>query len=247
MLHAFARNKSRAYRRYLGVRDPSEPRVSAEDEITSLIFGPLEFLSTLDNWTLWKLVVRSRTSISACGPLPSNFFSDFSPSSFTVEFWPRKENIEPDLVVQFVDDVGATRSLLIELKWDAGVSGADQLEKQWLRYQESEHDRSLHVFIAKRAPEMVSDTTPWTCLEADGSEAVRLRAIRWHEFKQEIAKLSHASTVSAPLKRWAVLVSDFLGQLEVRPFVGFRAVIHLAEAIPPMDGQDIVLWRHGEK
>jgi hypothetical protein len=245
MLHAFARNKSRAYRRYLGVRDPSEPRVSAEDEITSLIFGPLEFLSALDNWVLWKLVLQSPALISSCGPLPSSFFADFSPASCTFEFWPRKDNIEPDMVVQFADDTGATRSLLIELKWDAGVSGVDQLEKQWMRYQESEHDRSLHIFIAKRTGGLVSDTIPWACLEADG--AVRLRAIRWHEFKHEIAKLSHASTVSVALRRWAVLVSDFLGYLEIRPFVGFRAVMHLAEAIPHMDGQDIVLWRHGAK
>lgn len=247
MLHAFARNKSRAYKRYLGVRDASEPRVSVEDEITSLIFGPLEFLSALDNWILWKIVLQSPLSVRTCGPLPSEFFSDFSPSSCQLDFWPRKDNVEPDLVINFADSTGETRSLLIELKWDAGVSGLDQLEKQWLRYQESEHDRCLHLFIAKRARELVPDVALWTYREANGTEAVRLRAIRWHEFKHEIAKIPAASAASSSLMRWAVLVNEFLGQLEIRPFLGFHDSIRLAEAIPYVDNQDILFWRHAEQ
>lgn len=241
MLHAIARNKSRAYKRYLGARDMSETRVSAEDEITSLIFGPLEFLSALDHWTLWKLVLQSPSSARKCGPLPRGFFSDFSPSSCQLEFWPRKHNIEPDLVIRFADSRGETRSLLIELKWDAGESGADQLQKQWLRYQESEHDRCLHLFIAKR--ESITDVAPWSCREADGTKAVRLRAIRWHEFKHEIAKIPAASAASTPLKRWAFLVNGFLGRLEIRPFLGFHHAIGLAEAIPDIENQGSSFWR----
>lgn len=247
MLHAFARNKSRAYRRYLGIRDSSEPRVSAEDEITSLIFGPLEFLSALDNWTLWKLVLQSPVSVRACHPLPSEFFLDFSPVSCTFEFWPRKDHIEPDLAVRFADDEGETRSLLIELKWDAGMSGADQLKKQWLRYQQGEHARSLHVFIAKRAQELVPDLTPWICRDANGAEAVRLRTIRWHEFKHEIAKIPGNAAASTALGRWAALVSEFLGKLSIRPFLGFNAAMRLADAIPQDADRNLRFWRHGAK
>ncbi|WP_419735663.1 hypothetical protein [Pseudomonas sp. COR18] len=45
MLHAYLRNKSALYHRYLPakLRDPAEGRVTQEDEVTSIVFGPLEF------------------------------------------------------------------------------------------------------------------------------------------------------------------------------------------------------------
>jgi len=242
MLQAFTRNKSRSYKRYLGVRDPFERRVNAEDEITSLIFGPLEFLSAHDNWALWRSLLQNPGASNP--PLPSSFFSNFFPTSCAFAFWPRKDNIEPDLVIQFADDMGKTRSLLIELKWDAGVSGLDQLEKQWLSYQASEHDRSLHIFIAKRAREMMPDLAPWSCREADGSKAVRFRPMSWHEFKHEIAKIPSTASTSSVLRRWAVLVSGFLGQLEIRPFLGFQAAVRLANAIPHDEDRYVLFWRH---
>jgi hypothetical protein len=241
MLHAFARNKSKAYKRYLGVRN-SEPRISAEDEITSLVFGPLEFLSAYDNWHLWKLVLQSHASTNVSGPLPFDYFSSFTPNACFLDFWPRKDNIEPDLVVRFTDEQGATRSLLVELKWDAGVSGEDQLEKQWLQYQSGQHATSLHVFIAKRARTLLPDVQPWSSCDANGSETSRLRAISWQDFKHEIAKLSGFSSASAPLRLWSSLASGFLGQLEIRPFIGFRAAVRLAEAIPNVGGENVHFW-----
>lgn len=244
MLHAFARNKSRAYTRYLRVRDPSEPRVSSEDEITSLVFGPLDFLSASDNWILWSSVFQSHASNDMSGPIPQNYFSGFSPSECTFEFWPRKDNIEPDLVIRFSNESGETRSLLVELKWDAGVSGADQLEKQWLRFHEDEHASSLHVFIAKSMGDLPTNRRPWSCLNTDGSaaSASRLRGIRWHEFRHEIVKLADSPHASAPLKRWCDLVSGFLKRLGIRPFVGFGATVRLAAATPEVDKDDELFW-----
>jgi hypothetical protein len=243
MLHAFARNKSRAYQRYLGVREASEPRVSSEDEITSLIFGPLDFLPASDNWKLWQLVLQSHASREESGALPSDYFSDsFSPNACMLQFWPRKDNIEPDLVIKFSDGQGGMRSLLIELKWDADVSGDDQLEKQWLRYQSGEHAHSLHVFIAKRMGSLPPDRTPWNCPGADGSAGSRLRAIRWHEFKHEIVKLARLPDTSVPLERWCQLASGFLRQVGIRQFAGFHTSVHLADAIPELGDQPVQFW-----
>ncbi|QBE62059.1 hypothetical protein [Pseudoduganella lutea] len=242
MLHAFTRNKSKAYTRYLGIRDPSEPRVSSEDEITSIIFGPLEFLSASDNWTLWKQVLASAESNSLCGPLPSDYFQGYSPVACTFEFWPRKNGIEPDLVIRFLDAQGEPRSLLVELKWDAGVSGADQLEKQWSRYQSGQHGHSLHVFIGKRVKELLPDSQAWVQNEPDGVTVNRLRAVRWHEFKHEISKLAARPDTSAPLKRWSVLIGEFLGHVGIRPFVGFHAAIQLANAIADSDNAALKFW-----
>jgi len=241
MLHAFARNKSRAFIRYLRIRDPSEPRVSSEDEITSIIFGPLEFLSASDNWKLWHLLLQSHGSHAVSGPIPSNFFGDFSPNTCTCEFWPRRNNIEPDVVMTFSDEHGTTRSFLIELKWDAGQSGADQLEKQWLRYQESEHASSLHVFIAKRL-DLPGDMRPWSWEPSDNAQGSRLRALRWHEFQHQIVKLASIPETSRPLRRWCTLTSSFLKQIGIRPFVGFHASVGIANAISQERGEHVTFW-----
>jgi hypothetical protein len=242
MLHAFARNKSRAYERYLGVRDEFEPRVSSEDEITSIIFGPLDFLQASDNWTLWKLVLQSRASEDMSGALPPDYFSDsFSPSACTLAFWPRRDKIEPDLLIRFTDAQGGTRSLLVELKWDAGQSGDDQLEKQWLQYHDGEHASALHVFITKRI-EPLPDAQAWSCPGPDRMAGSRLRAIRWHEFKHEIIKLAGLPDTSDPLKRWCLLASGFLRQLGIRPFVGFHGSVSLADAISDRDVEPVPFW-----
>ncbi len=242
MLHAFAHHKSRAYTRYLRVREADEPRVSSEDEITSLIFGPLDFLSAADNWKLWKLVLQSHASEAMSGPLPSEYLAGFSPSTCTQHFWPRRGGIEPDLVIEFADQAGATRSLVIELKWDAGVSGADQLEKQWRDLQGSKQTTSLHLFIAKSMGDLPTDMQPWSCTGSDGVVSSRLRALRWHVFKHEIVKLAALPDTSLPLKRWCALASGFLAQVNIRPFVGFHTPVRLARDLDTASTDDMTFW-----
>jgi len=241
MLHAFARNKSKAFTRYLRVRDAAEPRVSSEDEITSIVFGSLEFLSCSDNWTLWRSLLQSHGSHAVSGALPHDYFDHFSPAACRFEFWPRKNHIEPDLLIRFSDGHGATRSLLVELKWDAGPSGADQLEKQWLRYHGSEHASALHVFIAKRL-ELPEDIRPWASQESGHTEASRLRALRWHEFHHQIVKLAGLPETSDSLRRWCTLVSSFLKQLGIRPFVGFDHSIRMADSFADDASADQRFW-----
>lgn len=246
MLHAFARNKSRAYQRYLGVREASEPRVSSEDEIASIIFGPLDFLPASDNWKLWKLVLQSHASKEMSGELPPDYFSDsFLPSACTFAFWPRKDKIEPDILVKFLDGQGGVRTLLIELKWDAGLSGDNQLEKQWLDYQSGDHANTLHVFIAKRMGSPL-DRKIWASPGPNGMPGSRLRRVRWHEFKHEIVKLAGLPGTSDSLKRWCALVSGFLRQVGIRPFIGFHASVYLADAIPDESKGAVQFWLHTE-
>lgn len=247
MLHAFARNKSRAYTRYLGARDPSESRVCSEDEITSTIFGPLDFISPSDHWDLWKRVLQNHGSNDLTGPMPADFIGTFSPTASTLEFWPKKEKIEPDLVIRFSDNCGKTRSLLIELKWDAPTSGDDQLQKQWLYYHHREHDSSMHLFIAKRMGSLPADRRPWASITSDGSPISRLRAIRWQEFRDAIAKVGGMPTVSVPLRRWCVLTSGFLGQVGICRFVGFHEANRLAASIAHQEPGLGQFWSHFAK
>lgn len=44
MLQAITRKKTSRHMRHLGIRDKGENSVRTEDEITSLVFGPLEYM-----------------------------------------------------------------------------------------------------------------------------------------------------------------------------------------------------------
>lgn len=242
MLHAFTRNKSRAYTKYLGVKNLSEPRVCSEDEITSIVFGPLDFLSPADHWSVWKSVLQGHASMHASGPMPPNFTEGFSPVECQLDFWPRKHRIEPDIVIKFTDAVGESRSLVVELKWNAGVSGDDQLQKQWLDYQAGLHASSLHVFIAKQMSELPSDRHAWSVSGGGSVRASRLRAVRWHDLRHEIAKLAGLPATSLALVRWCELTNAFLSLVGIRTFAGFHASRHLAESTVLPDDAQIRFW-----
>jgi hypothetical protein len=242
MLHAFARNKSKAFNQYLPTRNPSEQRINSEDEITSLVFGPLEFLSASDNWKIWKAILQNNASLSISGSLPPDFLADFSPTSVTYDFWPKKNRVEPDLVVEFLNDLGKSRSLLIELKWDAPPSGEDQLRKQWLNFQDGKHASSLHLFISKRALQEPADLHLWSCREAGASTENRLRQIRWHDFKHELVQQVLRRDASMSLRKWCELTSGFLHHLRIRPFVGFFRTLQLAAAIEEEVNPHLVFW-----
>ncbi|KQQ87221.1 hypothetical protein [Massilia sp. Leaf139] len=245
MLHAFDRHKSSFHIRYLGVKDELEPRVSSEDEITSLVFGPMDFLSPADNWRCWETILNHQASRKRGGLPPPDFFApSFTPTACTLLFWPKKDKVEPDLHIVFSDTHGTRRSLLVELKWNAPLSGDDQLEKQWERYHEGEHAHSLHVFIAKRVEELQVDETSWACLGEGGAAASRLRLLSWHEFRHEIEGLGAAPDLPVPLRRWCRLTSHFLLQVGIRPFVGFGDSIRLADAFPLAEGDPVTFW-HG--
>jgi len=246
MLHAFLHNKSNAYKRYLDLRDPTEQRVSSEDEITSLVFGPLDYLSVSDKWKLWKTVLESRASTAVSGLLPTDYFSEFSPTACIIEFWPKRGHIEPDIVIRFSNDKGVDKILLIELKWNSGLSGADQLKKQWLSYSNSEHESLLHVFITKRMGLQSANLDLWSCSVNDKMVVCRLRSVRWHVFMHEIAKLAHSQDTSVPLKRWCDLTVGFFAKIGIRPFVGFLTTVKLADGISTGYNEPVNFWRRAE-
>ncbi len=232
MLHAFSHNKSQAYHRYARRRDADEPRVCAEDEITSLIFGPLDLLCAADNWALWKTILEGHETTTVSGPLPESFFAaSFVPVSCTMTFWCRRDGIEPDLLIDFADAEARQRSLLVELKWDSPLSGQTQLQRQWSEFQRGQHDVTLHLFLAKSLIEL-PDPALWLDTDALGVSRSRLRGLRWQEFQQQVANLTARSTTSLPLKKWGIQAVNFLSLSGMRPFVGFYASMHLARTLP---------------
>jgi hypothetical protein len=222
MLHAIDKGKTKFYHRYLGRRDDDERKVHEEDEITSTVLGPLDFLPAMDVYRFWREVLHS-TGHAA-------FLPSAPPSDVDVALWPRGKakndgnSIEPDGVVTIKTADGQTRILLLELKWRAGLGGKNknQLHRQWKQLlNEAERAQALHLFIA---PEITAGAQAPNNEEAGGDvwqspEGSRLVLLPWLRIR---AILSEFAKENSALGRWANLSDLFLERVGIRRFAGFR-------------------------
>ncbi|MEG8200791.1 hypothetical protein SE916_01000 [Pseudomonas sp. 5FOS] len=204
MLHAITHNKSRVYERYLGHRDPGEKRVSEEDEITALVMGPLAFLPAGAIGAFWMALAKK-------GKLGE--FPEGPVTHAEMRFWPRKNRVEPDMLVELWWWTEKW-SLLIEFKWRAPLSGEDQLHKQWKNFlPPDEQKRALHIFIA---PETSAG------IEAKGREDIwkgHLLLFSWYDVLNTLHELKSSELL---LRRWSEEVIGCLERLGIRPFCGFK-------------------------
>lgn len=206
MLHSFRQSKSHLYRRYLGHREEGEHRVCEEDEITSLIAGPLDYLPPEASGAFWKaLVERDR-----CDDLD---FPEGPASYLKMDFWPRRV-VEPDLLVELRWASGERRIIVVEFKWRAPL-GKNQLHRQWSEFlTRDERQVALHLFIG---PELSVG------LNALGQEDIwngRLVLRSWLNVLEIMNRLDCSSYPG--LDRWRSDVTSFLSRLHIKRFQGFQ-------------------------
>lgn len=211
MLHAIEKSKSKSYERYWGVRDHYERgNIMAEDEITSTIFGPMDFMAVEDVWCIAKKLLGDKA--------PADITL---PSEFKLEFWPILESgIEPDATLVFDWEVGGRKiAILFEMKWNASLSGDDQLHKQWHDFSKPHVDNAYHLFIAKRNAvkaverrfEDQKDENPW---------GDKLICHTWDDMRAILGKIVEVE--NHVVYRWAQLADKFLLLATgTRPFGGF--------------------------
>lgn len=216
MLHAIGKSKSGFYKRYLGERDDSlERKVCEEDEITSTILGPLDFLPTHDVGQFWRGILNNSGHL--------DFLPNIDPIDVQITFWDRRnasadgKPIEPDCIVKIKYPDGQTRLLLIELKWHSGLSGDDQLHLQWLQYlDETERDICLHLFIA---PEISAGASALNNKEAGGDVwQSRLVLLPWIRVRSVLGMFA---SNNSGFGRWASFADQFLARVGIRKFSGF--------------------------
>ena len=207
MLHAFRREKSRLYKRYLGHREEGERRVCEEDEITALILGPMDYLPPAAVGIFWRAVIEQ------CSPELPLAFPPGPVVRAEMHFWPRR-NIEPDLLIELHWAGGVRRLLLVELKWNAGLSGSDQLQLQWREFLTSaEREVAYHVFIA---PEISAGVT---ALSKENIWGGRLLLRSWVSILHVLQHLGSAPDDG--FAKWKSQVVSFLARLGIKPFRGF--------------------------
>lgn len=208
MLHAICHRKSGLYKRYLGHREPGEKRVCEEDEITALIMGPLDYLPAEASGIFWRALVE-HGGIDLPAPFPTG-----PVSRAQMHFWPRR-GIEPDLFVELHWPTAERRLLLVEFKWNAPLSGDDQLHRQWREFLiSSEQKDAYHIFIA---PEISAG------LSALGEQDIwngRLILRSWITILDILRHLDRSRI--AGLEKWKSQIIAFLGQLGINRFQGFR-------------------------
>lgn len=233
MLHATCSpGKSSMYKRYLGYRDGIEKKVHEEDEITSTVIGPLDFLPPRDVFRFWCGVLASS---GKCKFLPKGY-----PDSADVKLWHSRivplggRRVEPDVRIDFRWTDGSKFTLLIEIKWRARLSGGDQLHAQWSEYlTEMERQSALHVFLA------VDVSAASVAKEEADVWNDRLVLVTWLQIRNvfaEILRLDHGG-----FGRWAKVADGFLEKIGVRRFSGFY---FLNEFIIPMPHDSGALfWR----
>lgn len=209
MLHAFSHKKSKLYQRYLGHRDEtSEKRVAEEDEITSLIMGPLALFPPSVIAAFWLGLVRLRN--------PEHVFPTGAPTSGEMHFWPRRGRIEPDLRVDLAWG-SDTRTLLVEFKWRAPLSGEGQLHDQWRSYlSEEERAKGIHLFVGLDTSEGIN------ALSRGDIWKGRLLMRSWFDVLTTLSTLHDAAGLE--LRRWGEQVKHTLALLAVRPFEGFQTL-----------------------
>ncbi|MBS3185100.1 MULTISPECIES: hypothetical protein [unclassified Pseudomonas] len=221
MLHAFRRNKSQLYKRYLGHREEGEKRVCEEDEITALIAGPLDFLPPEASGAFWRALLEGE--IGEDLPLPTG-----EVSFLRMDFWPKRA-VEPDLLVEMGWSTGERRIIVVEFKWRAPL-GTDQLHRQWNEYlTDAEREVAYHLFIG---PEL---SVGLNALAQKDIWNGRLILRSWLNVLQILNKLDCKTYPG--LSKWRTQVTIFLGQLDIKRFQGFQ---QLSPVLLPI--QTHVFW-----
>ncbi|MBU2772506.1 hypothetical protein HMI48_00830 [Acidithiobacillus ferrooxidans] len=195
MLHAIHHHKSRLpAQRYVASANARGPRRTQEDEITSTVFGPLDFMQAA---TQGKIIA----ALFGREPLPET-------NSISIEFWPCYGNVEPDVVFFEHLKNGDKNAYIIEVKWNAPL-GADQVGRQIADAQSIEGIRDTsHIVLSRHV------------LEVDTPS----KNVTWMDFKDRIIALKQTFSKDHALDKWANLTVSFLEECNIQHFRGFGMV-----------------------
>lgn len=231
MLHVISQKPSNLYKRYKpdrGQRASNEGMVHAEDEITSAIIGPMDFMMPDEILRFWSelFIIKFRHDV----------FGDLSKrplEKLEVKLWPSKiyrdggirRSVEPDATIEFIWPNNTRILLLIEFKWRALLSKEDQLHRQWNRYlTEKEQAHAFHLFIAPVVAEGASARNS----ELGDIWGDQLILITWETFRIALNTIKKNDRDTTSLGRWSTVADRFLQKIGIETFGGFD---HLAEEL----------------
>lgn len=202
MLQAITRNKAEKFLKQNGTRIPRE------DLMTDVVFGGLRYFEPDQgglalHWLIPDVV-------------------EFGSLLQEVRLWPRRNRVEPDVVIDLIVPNGQRRRLIVECKWLDFMLTAEQLEEQWSQFGPGAPDVEgdvHHVLIVQRKMRVEP--------EAFISAQPEVRAVRTLLLWRELAAAANGrlhSQGSLPLNRWISDVVRVVDAADERAFSGWRAL-----------------------
>lgn len=189
----------------------------SEDEITSIVFSPILMMNdTRLTWAFWKEVVEGTGK---------TWPYVWIPESMKIEFWPKMQTlggrlVEPDLLFSFLGPDELCLNIIVEIKWDSGLSSPDQLVKQWF-HKEDVRGECLHFYLTKSATkglQSINDSIEYAESVPDGLNVDewkdKLLALTWGNVHQAASHFSKDSI-------WAEAILIFLEKQGISSFTGF--------------------------
>lgn len=215
-----------------------------EDEITSIVFGPLQIISAISAHCVLEVVLK----IARDAGINENILPKSKAVNVIVKFWQKMlNNIEPDVVFCFdmLDDV--TFNVMVEIKWGAPLTPSCELIRQWLNREpvgttnnwihiyllpseiRGQHDIQSSIDILRRGCEPQGMNCYNNCngtkfnRPQDANEISldwdsRLGTISWNKF-HKIMTTTRSELVA--INQWAQGVNYFLCNQGYIPFIGF--------------------------
>jgi hypothetical protein len=111
-----------------------------EDEVTSIVFGEMRYLPPADIYSVFSRLIPAEKRLAL------NWLSEL-PDRAEFHFW-RRRKVEPDLNIDFYLKGQHVASILMEVKWDAGLSPKCELIRQWNDWPHIDIP-TIHLYLVK--------------------------------------------------------------------------------------------------
>jgi hypothetical protein len=219
----------------------SHPKVKkfVEDEVTTTVFGPLRFMSSLEAWdaVVYAGLIKKDHTLAATAVRDHSikFFHSFNNPNPRKVDWKRKS---PDVVFHFDFGDGGKLWLVLEVKWNAKQSSHDndgkgaQLAYQWIAIKpeaqrEGARVRQAYLTLRRSDADAALDQAKQPTVDGydyfEWREQAKPVAVTWLDLDKkldDVALRNHSS-----IGRWAEDVRKFLEIRGVKLFDGFGKIV----------------------
>jgi hypothetical protein len=183
-----------------------------EDEIVSAVFGHLSYFEAAQRNKVFQTILNHAFNDSAASELANKKIK-----SCDIQFWPniaKEGRIEPDILVELLNDDGSRSALLIEAKWNSGQHEG-QLGHQWNAARKL-YETVLHIYLTK-------DPHSFEKMKIEHlGHQDHLVNLTWSRLALVLLKIAK----DRPIEKWAKDVGGFLSEVGEAAFIGFN---HIAD------------------
>lgn len=191
-----------------------------EDPVTSIVFEPLRYIPPHESFSFFSHFFKDTHPLFTAEKIELHFWKRLVPGDNWVEYkkWDHLKKtialerfVEPDLVIEFSNQVGQKKYYLIEVKWNS-PEGEKELFKQWEILSDEIQKSTTHIFLVKQKPSSCSRKEVTICL--------------WDRFVAELKSFPIHNNISPQFENWKRQTVQFLQKVEEQchQFSGFSNV-----------------------